>query len=483
MLCFSHIVISAEFSYHFEKIRSALAPVIQKCLKNSVITIDFISSDQTRSFPCGRNIVQIATDAWGLECANLVGLTFFVGAKETLTRKYRNVVPLVDQGLQGIEHIIDYTGKIICERVLTYNDIIKIPNQGLSFYKRQEAPVMMRDRAISAAAELSAMFPNIQAIFGGGFPFYLVENDDLNSLGPTPDSILEYFVEQHRYFKKKTISAMKFGETIDKKLNSEVLNQLDLFFGYNKFDIFSGTSRCEAQYVMKDYFVGSYYDDNGFDLVEDIWPCQYCTYFHDSVIFPTIKNKRGFNEECTPCKQTSLKLRNVMGCIADVDLIIVVNDNAESFASELESFMRKHLKHFVYDTRPRDTILEYMIPLDAFVVTKDALEDAFDKLGSGYTEEDIKVPALAIWLPIKSHRLELGTNFALSFELLSSPNAKWCNNLWAARRKYASTKEPKELVQRLQRGSLYHQQLLGVSWILNNVIEKLNRWKNKTELD
>ena len=473
-LCFSNIIISAKSFCNFEAFRSALNPTIQECLKNNVI-IDFISADQIQRFPYGENVIQIATDGWGLKFADSVGFTFFVGPNEMLTHKYRNTVPLVDQGLQGIENIINYAKRIICERVLTYKDIIELPNKALDFYERQDTPSVMRDRALSASIELSETFPNIQAIFGGGYPFYLVKNDDLKQLGPPLDSIFKYLIEQKRYFRQKAVSKTQFSEAMDKKLSTELLDQLNLFFGYNRFDEFSEA----LQGGMKNYFLGSYYKDNGFDLIEDIWPCPYCTHFNDPVFFPDLTVKRGFNEECTPCKQTALKLRNIMGCIADVDLVIVVKDNLESNAHEIENFMRHHPEHFVYDTRPKDTVLNYKIPLDAFVITEHELETAFNKLSSGHPEEDIQLEALALWLPIKPHRLDLGTNFALSFELLSSRDSKWHNLLQTVRHKYASIKDPKELVQRLQNGSLYHQQLLEVSWISKNLVEKLDRWKTK----
>jgi hypothetical protein len=484
VLCFSHIVISAESSGCFEEFRSALAPAIQECLKNNVTNIDFISADQKHSFPCGEDVVQIAMDAWGLSYADLVGLTFFVGPKGVLTRRYRNVVPLIDQGLQGIEHIIGYARKIVCERVLTYTDLATFPERALSCYKRKEMPVTMRDMALAAATDLSATFSNIQAIFGGGFPFYLVENDDLNQLGPTPDSIFKYFLEQHQYFRKKIVPAMQFSEAVDKELNVDVLDQLGMFFGRNKFDEFSKTLRYGIEapiYVMDGYTVGSYYADTGFDLSEDIWPCQYCTHFHDPAVYQTLTVKRNFNEDCMSCKQTALTLRNVMSCVADIDLVIVVNDDADIAAHRIESFIRQHPQHFVFDTRPRDTILEYTTPLDAFIVTEASIEDAFNRLSSGCREEDVKLSALALWLPIKPHRLDLGTNFVLSCELLSSLDTKWRNKLWTTRRKYASIKEPNEVVSRLQQGSLYHQQLLGVPWISNNIVKKLNRWKDRAK--
>ena len=96
-------------------------------------------------------------------------------------------------------------------------------------------------------------------------------------------------------------------------------------FGRNVFDERARYRRYGVQPPeprMEDYTVETYYRDNGFDLLDDIWPCQYCTRFNDHARFPNLATKRNFNEDCMPCEQTALTLRNVMSCDADVDLVV-----------------------------------------------------------------------------------------------------------------------------------------------------------------
>lgn len=364
---------------------------------------------------------------------------------------------------------------------MTYRDILQFPPRADEYYRRLDTPISRRDKALEVAHTLTTLFPEIRAVFGGGYPFYLVEDDDLNRLGPTPPSILKYLEGQTSYFKAKTCEPDAFEAFAYRSAHSpEVLN-LGIEFDYDiyhldqfeKFEKFGVEAPSHADGTLRDYF-----NQNFFDLRDDIWPCQYCTHFFDQYKFPNLPMSRGFNEECLPCNQTSLSQRIVMDCSSDIDLIVVVDGEDLASAQQIESYIRQHSSHFIHDSRPQSMILDYTIPLDIFVVNNKHLVMTLDEIAGSANGEDVRLSTLALWLPMRRLKIDLGANFAMAFEPLCLPDASWISRFHSIRRTYAKRVEHRLLVRKLYQNSLYLRQLVSNPWIVENLAAKLERWRS-----
>ena len=167
-----------------------------------------------------------------------------------------------------------------------------------------------------------------------------------------------------------------------------------------------------------------------------------------------------------------------MGCSTDIDLVLAVSGDPHAAAISVESFIRSHAEWYVYDTDFAKAVVELRGPLDMFVVNQEVLWQSLEEKLSQTTSVQERVDSYAVWLLIRFHRLKIGANFALGFEPLALRCETDCARFARVRRDYALNADAEELVEKLKKVSLYHEQLLSNPAVRENVLAKLRRWSD-----
>jgi hypothetical protein len=432
-------------------------------------------SDTFRKTVLAGHSVLVATDEWGLGAASFVGLQVYLGSEPSLQKKYANTVPLTGHGATGLANVVKKLIDHADKRPLRYADLALMPQKALEFFQRPAAAKVLYEHALSASAKLMRRFQSIRCVFGLGFPYYLARDDKIDNFALTPPSIINYLRSQGRYFSEKIISNSTYLKHEQEWFNRHELRRLGVRPGRSVFDKewfrLHGTEPVESP---QEATLSTYYAENCFDLSNAIWPCQYCTYLNNEMLLGKLEVQRGFNEECLGCNQTSLTERNVMACVADLDLLVVTEEDPEGMASAISGYIQDDPALYLHDCNANRAVIDYEPPVDAFVVSEDAVRRFFYEVAQN-PERDNRVAAIATWLPNKAVTLRLGFHFALGFQLLRG-DADYTRLLEKARKQYASKVSVDLIVQLLRRDSLYHRQLLRNASVVRLMHDRVKRW-------
>lgn len=447
--------------------------------------IDKIDEDLSR-FPMNQSgarreeysTVAIVDSIFGLHVGSrIASLSFFVGSPEHLDRKYCNSVPLALHGGSGIVNVLDYLTRTPSPLVIDYLDILEFIRAARRYYAGVEAPQRALARALRAVDDIRRAFPEITGVFGGGYPFTLVEKDDINRLQQTPPSILAYFDEQLRYYASRVITQQGFdGCRKGPHTVAEVLDKYGIFLGRESFDKYQFTKygHTPPPPATDGLTLEDYYARNYFELTSTCWPCNHCTALNNRLWNRAQTPPRNFDDDCLSCRQTMFLLRNVMACSTDIDLVVTTSGVPPNLAERLERFLDGHPEWYAYDTDFQKTMREVRGPLDLFVVSHEAFFETLERIAREPSIQ-ARVDSLVVWLPICAHKLKIGANFALACEPLYLEESDRLR-VSQVRRDYARKVDASGLVQDLREFSLYHRQLLSNQQIRDNLRDKLDRW-------
>jgi hypothetical protein len=408
-------------------------------------------------------------------------LHFHVGKKAHLLNKVRGLIPLTGQYEVGLLNVTSYfSQRGFKDKAVNYYDLIDFIHRTRKFYSSDTAAYEIMQKHKMAAQCLREKFPDeIVAIFGTGFPFYLLDKGEVLASPRTPNSILEYFNTQALYFSKKVLDEKLFEKDKTNKFTLSELEKINLVPGRNKFDIDKYEKMGHLPPVLEEIEQRSleeYYSNNCFDISDDVWPCYYCSTLQNNDLFPEQIEIKDTNITCLSCKQTSFMLRNIMGCSADLDMIIVVNKDKHETAKRIKHYIIKESPYHVYDTKFYETFKENDGPIDLFVTQASDLLPSFEKLLlDNWVSTSFK--SIALWSPSIEHKFQLGIDFALAFEPIFIQNTEFQQDFSIIRKHFVKKHGIKKILSDLSNASFYTEQLLSNNDLVKILISKLKKWK------
>ena len=412
-------------------------------------------------------------------------LYFHVGPEESLTHRVRGLIPLTDQYEFGLSNILThFTQKQYSDTGLECQDLVTYIGNSRAFFRRNDAAWILAEKHLRATQQLTDAFPeDIVAVFGTGFPFYMSADCVLGTEVETPGSILNYFDVQFNYFLSKLIDEKLYLEHYATVADVE---EMAAAFGINilrnEFDNYKYEQmNCAAPAEVENHQqVGAYYAKTCFDVASDIWPCFYCVPLQSKHKFPNQIKLKHTNITCLPCKQTSLKLRNVMSCTPDIDVVVVVKRDKELLAEKISSYILGQSSFYLYDTAFYRTLVENDGPIDLFVTDQQDLTQALSELVCDDWDRVI-FDSIALWSPNVAFAAQLGISFPLAFEPVVIKDQNLSRRLSQARSQFAARFSVEDVTERLKYASFYTAQLMTNPSIIEVIAKKLGQWRTITE--
>ncbi len=214
-----------------------------------------------------------------------------------------------------------------------------------------------------------------------------------------------------------------------------------------------------------------------FALDTDVWPCDYCVTLQAVDLYPEQPVPKDTNETCLRCRQTPLSLRNVSGSCADIDVIVVAEDDRPRFADELKRYVIEQSSAYLYDLDMKRTIADAADgPVDLFVTTTDSLLNCLTQV----VDDDwvnTFLPVTALWsLTLNQHRINIGRDFALAFVEQTPLSPQLARLLSRARSTFAQRFEADDVIAAVRSGSFVWNQLLSAPELQHAVRERLQQW-------
>lgn len=363
-----------------------------------------------------------------------------------------------------------------------YRDIIKfVSNSKLFFYNKDASKIILK-KFYNVSQELKNKFnEDIIAIFGTGFPFYVLDNNrNFLENTKTPESILSYFDQQLEYFKNKLISKKLFNYNKYKDLSiKKMLEELNINVKMNKFDIYKyeKMNYPPPLKVAKNSKVVEYYENNCFDIKTNIWPCFYCSKIQNEDFFPEQKISKNTNITCLSCKQTTFKLRNVMSCTGDIDVVIVVKDNKEYLAKEIRNYILNNGSFFTSWSNLNKILIENENPVDIFVTNIIDLENSFPLLLKN-SWDSVTFDSIALWEPNIEYKALLGLCFPIAFEPIFINDTLFLEKFLMLRKTFAKKNKASDVINKLETASFYTEQLMNNSEVTLLLENKLEIWRS-----
>ena len=424
----------------------------------------------------GSSQQHLATKKWAF-------LYFHVG--EALPKKFGNLIPLNAQYESGIMNVLDYfSRKGFVDEAFEYGDILGFIKNSVNFYQKLDAPTFILQRHDDVCKKLLEKFPGVIAgFFATGFPFYLFNDGQLLQQAQTPQSILDYLSVQLDYFKRKLISAEDFVENAAKEFSQEeISHSFGLIVDRNEFDKDEYIKEGIAVPVFdaKYHTLHDFYEYACFDIRSDYWPCYYCATLQFKDYFPTQRITKITGEMCLYCNQTSVMLRNIMGCATDMDIIVIVHDQKRHYAELIKEFIIKESGYYLYDMDFNRTFRnEGDGPIDLFVTTQAELLDAFQSLlGENWLHASFS--AVALWSQtILDLTFILGDDFPLAFEPRFVQDAHLLQEFRKIRKTFASKHDHNTVIEQLRTHSLARRQMLSNPSIVENMRTQLLKWEHQ----
>lgn len=407
-------------------------------------------------------------------------LHFHVGAKSYLSKKVRGMIPLTEQYETGLQNIVYYFSSVgFKDQAIDYHDLISFIENSRNFYSSQAANKIIQKHRLVTECLANAFSDEIVAIFGSGFPFYLLDAEGCLSSRETPKSILDYFNVQLDYFKRKIISETSFEDDKKRKFTVHELEMINLFPKRNKFDIDNYEKMGYSSPLLEDLGykeLEEYYLSNCFDISDDLWPCYYCSTLQNNDLFPNQIKVKDTNITCLTCQQTSFMLRNIMGCSADLDITVVVKKNKHEVAERIKNFIINKSPYHVYDTKFIETFRENDGPLDLFVTQmSDFLPALSNLLSNNWLSTSFD--SIALWSPTIEHNFQLGIDFPLAFEPVFINNVELQEKLFLMRKQFVLKHGIEKILDQLKYASFYTQQLLSNIELIEILERKFQKWQ------
>jgi hypothetical protein len=412
---------------------------------------------------------------------NHSALHFHVGPEESLTHRVRGLIPLTDQYEFGLSNILThFTQEHYSDTALECQDLVNYVGSSRDFFRSNDAAWILAEKHLRASRQLANAFPeDIVAIFGTGFPFYMPEDCHLGIEVETPGSILNYFDEQFNYFRSKLIDE---GLYLEHYTNVADVEEMSAAFGLNvlrnEFDNYKYEQmNCDAPAEVENHQqVGAYYAKTCFDIASDVWPCFYCVPLQSKHKFPNQAKLKHTNITCLPCKQTSLKLRNVMSCTPDIDVVVVVKKDKALLAERISGYILGQSSFYLYDTDFYRTLVENDGPIDLFVTDEHDLSQALSELVCEDWDRVI-FDSIALWSPNVAFAAQLGISFPLAFEPVIIKDKNLLRELSHARKQFAARFSAEDVTERLKHASFYTAQLMTNPSIVAVIAKKLEQWR------
>jgi len=410
-------------------------------------------------------------------------LYFHVGSQDIIKKKTPNFIPLTEQYEYGLSNILSYFLSInFQDYIFDYTDIIKFVSNSRKFFRNKDASNILMKKFYNISQDLKNKFnKEIIAIFGTGFPFYMLDHNGkfLENI-KTPESILSYFDQQFEYFKSKLISKKLFTCNKHKNLSIKKMNkEFNINVQMNKFDIYKyeKMNYKTPLKVTRSSKVVKYYENNCFDIRSNIWPCFYCSKLQNEDFFPDQKISKNTNITCLSCNQTSLKLRNVMSCTADVDVVLVVKENKEYLAKEIRNYILNESNFFIYESDFHKILIDSESPVDIFVADIADLKNSFPLLlkSNWYS---VTFNSIVLWIPNMEYQALLGLCFPIAFEPIFVNDDLFLEQFLFARKKFAEQNSLSDVINRLKTSSFYTEQLMSNNDIILLLKNKLEIWRD-----
>jgi hypothetical protein len=424
--------------------------------------------------------VTVGASAAHLPLKEYATLHFHVGSIESLTGRVRGLIPLTDQYEFGLTNVLGHFSQNHSDLAIQCEDLTRFVASSEEFFRRKDAGSILAEKHFTASQELANTFPDdIVAIFGTGFPFYLSADSPRGIEAETPASILKYFDVQFRYFGKKLIDEKTYNEHSRKVLSVE---EMAVVYGIdvlrNDFDkyLYEQKDYSAPADVAGEMAVSEYYAETCFDVASDVWPCSYCVPLQSEHRHPHQATLKYTNFTCLPCKQTSLKLRNVMACTPDIDVVVVVRKDKSVLAEKINRYILNRSSFYLYDNDFYRTLVENDGPVDLFVTEADDLNRGLAELVREDWETVI-FDAIALWSPSVKVDAQLGLSFPLAFEPVVMKDDELLRNLLQARREFAGRFSAGEVAARIRQASFYGVQLMSNASVVNVIEKRLQRWR------
>ncbi len=406
-------------------------------------------------------------------------IEFYVGRGHPASQLERTI-PLEGQYGFGVAnalaYIVDNSGVL---DLFQYADLQAFIHQAQSFYERDDAGAELLQKATAVAEFIGdALGSDVAAIFGSGFPFYAFDPDGRTSVPTAPTSVRRYFDDQASYFDRKTLDANAYRRHRSKTFDAPSLKrEVNVEVDRNDFamDLFTNVGREAPQQPAGPHSLQGWKRRNIFVLEADVWPCQLCAKLQFPEFYPDQMRIKQTNTECLDCNQTPLMLRNVMGAASDVDLMVVVDDRS-STAARLKAKILAASEYYLFDT---DFVRTFSGdgPIDLFLLERAEVVDCFSRLATPQWSGSA-VPATALWCPTTEIEARLDLSFAVSFSplLMSDPELEAC--FLETRRGFAAGQPVDEIVDALQRGSRWMEQILSNEEVVGRVGAQLVGWRS-----
>jgi hypothetical protein len=412
-------------------------------------------------------------------------LHFHVGALSSLKRQIRGLIPLTGQYEAGVSNVFKYfTSADLADDAIEYSDLITFVSRARGFFRGDAAASVLLRKHISASSDLAGRFPDdIAAIFGTGFPFYLIEEGLVIADCNTPESILAYFDEQLEYFQRKVLAENVFDDRSAEVFNTgEMADRFGVQVGRNEFDLYEYQRMGYPVPVVEkpESDLQGYYNRTCFSITSDIWPCYYCATLQSRDKFPHQLEAMNSNVTCLPCKQTSFMLRNVMSSSPDIDVVVVVRENKETSAEAIRDYILRESPYHIYDSDFHRTVFNNDGPIDLFVTE---LADILPALRDVNTCNwfDVTFDSVALWSPSVQYKAQFGLCFPLAFEpVLMKDDVLW-RELTSSRRMFARQHSSQDILSELSRASFYTRQLVSSANVVRILEARLLRWRQIPE--
>lgn len=394
-----------------------------------------------------------------LELRHAAAVYLHAGPAEALPRKVRNVVPLTGQFGAGVSNALELLARADAPiDLLQHADLVAFADRTRERYAAPDAGVPLHEKAVSAARFIQrSLADDVAGVFGTGYPFYASGPGT-----PPPPSVRSYFDQQATYFRSRCMPDADFERDASACFSRDELPRaVGIPAERNRFDAYLFESRAQAvpRPPPGPHELREYLEHNCFDVAGDVWPCQLCTALQSRESFPRQRVLKNTNSDCLGCAQTSLMVRNVMGVAPDVDLIVVVDGDADDVAERMKRLLIEDRTYHLFDLEVKRAIIDDDGPLDVFVFELDAMLRALRRLRTR-DWQGTAIPTVALWCPTEHLDGRLDLCFPLAFEPIVISDVRLRRGYEATRREFGGGATANEIIGFLGEGSDWTQQLM-----------------------
>lgn len=416
-----------------------------------------------------------------LQLARSGQIYLHVGDEIDLGTHIRGLVPAWGQGPLGLINLIShFAERGWRDRLMVHSDVLGFLDRTRDYYADPQAVSRSFVRHERLSTHLhSELGDQLAGVFGTGFPFYsLGAHSSPTSEMSTPASIIRYVDGQAAYFRAKMLSR-RSGTLQDTwhKCADSVAHLFDLELRRNRFEEVEFTSRnaTPPDPLPESATVGQFYGAGLLGSEDDPWPCHLCVALQAPDLRPHQSITKDTNETCLRCRQTPLVLRNVMTASADIDMVLVLHDEAKTALEEIKATVRRAREH-LYDLDLPRVIWGYGDgPVDLFVTSVSRLEAALVAVRSrSWLSAEFECTAL--WSLTKPVSFNLGEDFPISFVEQGPLDPAVAHSLRAARKDFALRHDADSVIRELRCHSLSHNQILENSDVIDALRERLRSW-------